>query len=655
MSLKDYANKRSSLNGRSALRNSKATPSSRANSIIGYDGDTPIFSNGNSADDIKKFNDDALKAQKEFMDKNSKTNLNIVPDSRTIGNYMFENKAVITLNNSEMESIARVRDLWSINALPPMPDNVVDPPVMYKSDQIGESITSWQGNFPLVGRDYLQRVIARGQFLILVPLDIEPLFKTGGTANITTQEGLQVSSIMSNITDSVTNALKTVESRLSVTSYGLSAKVNSLKYNRACSALMKTALYGLGIDLGNNKYNSDALKEYLPDEIVDKIINMTETNTLLKELKSGQSSDGTSSTGADHGQGNATDYYEGSNKGENRVIGRVSYGNSPVVVQEGTINEIVKSNSIVNLLKYITNIDSSDSIIETMPFSIFYCNGPIERTFGASSSLGESSVAGLTTDARSKLIGGTAIGVLNSATNGSMDVEGFTKELAYHRSIKGVGGLVSNTYIPSVIKNAMLDFSFNVNIRDVAISSDRFSIARIFWTLCQLEPFVIQTNDPSSTLILPTSPMYCAAFSKGIMNLPRAAITSMSVKTNPEFQTTEGIPTEFDIQLTITPLMSVGTMPDFGKWYDYSADESRLIAAMYNPLSAFNIIATLCGQNTILTKFNEGFREFLIEGAAKNLWTNIMSTGHNISTTWTDWMARGDALRSTVKSTMRIL
>lgn len=666
---RDYANLKTSIQNRSR---SKSSPNTRLS--FG-----PIKDMGNELVDAGKgfvndvaeglgFRDTANSAAEKFSNKLLKgiTNLDPAVDARSTA---IESQIWLDIPKNTRSDIALIENLSMINALPPIPDNIVDPPVIWEKSLVKTDLDSWSSG--LIGKDYLQRVIARGQFLTLVPLDITPNLLGNTMENakkaIKTFNFYKGSGILSN------EILSNVNNRLNNASYGLVAKVNSSKYFRAVNAHMKAALLSLGIDINVESKNFasvqlSALKRYLPDEIVDRLIgNQSATiMSLAAQIQgSGDNADkvntnkNVSVDGKTNDADSLLDFVGGSTadslKGK---FGLSSFMNNSQSTASafGSITtaqapeDVVKKNNYTNLLKYILNIDEGDAENKRMPFSCFYCNGPIERGVTTSSSLGESEIARMTTDIGSKVFG-KAKDTVAQFVDGSP--EEYIKEMAYHRNIGSV--LVSNTYIPNVIKNSMIDFQYNVNIRDVAVSSDRYSIARLFWTLSQLWPFVIQTNEPGQALVVPSAPMYCSAFSKGVMNLPRAAITSMNIRTNPEFQTTEGIPTELDISITIQPLFTQSTMPNFDKFYDGTNNPEYIAASLFNPLSSFNVIATMCGQNTILTKFQAGLLSFFLGGTVSTFLTSVKNTGAVMSGAWADWWSSADIMSNEVFSRNRIL
>lgn len=588
-------------------------------------------------------------------------------DSASFGSVFSMKGKMDTLSANDvltrnLRDIALLRSLSAINGLPPVPDNVVDPPVEILVSDVQAPIDSWTSG--MVGRDYVKRVLSNGQFLVLVPIELQP--RNFGALGKDANDPNKASNIAGSI-------LSKVENRLDVTSYGFHTKVNSFKYWKAVQAHFKTALIALGIqNATDNKtdMNTRALfMQYMPDELVDKVLT-NNTNTMFATLAEGNSK----------AQGDAGDTNKSNVKLEGSTwIDRAKELGSSLVSDKGValeeynifdttkklditeLQHIATNASLANVLKWVTNVDlASDEVLQNMPFTIYYCNGPVERSLATSTELGESVVARMSTDLSGKagtsmlqhMLSGKAGQVASIIGVDSNGAEEYIKELAFHGGFGSM--IVANTWIPKVIKNSMLNQTYTVNIKETVASSDRFSKARVQWTLCQLIPYVTPTNEPGQPLIMPRTTMYCSASVKGVMNLPRAAITSMSVRTAPEFQTSEGIPTELDISLTIQPLYDLSAMPDFDKWYNGAAEPINLAASMYNPQSSFNLIATMCGQNTVLTKFNAGMFEFFIGGTLNSVVNSVRNTGNTVTALWRDFKSSGTGTRTQIMSTLRL-
>lgn len=577
-------------------------------------------------------------------------------DSASFGN-VFSSKGqmdTISVNSvldRNLREIALTSSLSAINGLPPVPDNIVDPPVEILATDIQAPLTSWDSG--MVGRDYVKRVLSNGQFLVLVPIELQP-------RNFGALGDGEESSKLSNIAGGI---LSEVEGRLDVTSYGFHSKVNSFKYWKAVQAHFKTALIALGIQNATDNQTDAVTKamfaQYMPDEVVDRVL-MNNKNTIFDRLAKGSGNGAEGDTNA-YGKSNGmiNDAKEAFDMYKTGSFGKAVIGNETGTLSASDMELIATNSALANVLKWVTNIDVTDGALQNMPFTIYYCNGPVERSSATSTELGESVVARMSTDLSGKFATAT-IGALLSKTElpaaigvDSGSAEEYIKELAYHG---GFGTMVvANTWIPKVIKNSLLNQSYTVNIKEAVASSDRFSKARIQWTLCQLLPYVIPTNEPGQPLLMPRTTMYCSASVKGVMNLPRAAITSMSIRTSPELQTTEGIPTELDISLTIQPLYDLSAMPDFDKWYNGANEPINLAASMYNPQSSFNLIATMCGQNTTLTKFNAGMLEFFINGTINSVVGSVKNTGNTMSTLWRDFKSSSVGTRNSIMSTLRLL
>lgn len=577
-------------------------------------------------------------------------------DSASFGNVFSSKGQMDTISSNDvlvrnLREIALTSSLSAINGLPPIPDNIVDPPVEILATDIQAPLTSWDSG--MVGRDYVKRVLSNGQFLVLVPIELQP--RNFGALG----DGEQADRL-SNIAGGI---LSEVEGRLDVTSYGFHSKVNSFKYWKAVQAHFKTALIALGIQNATDNQTDAVTKamfaQYMPDEVVDRVL-MNNKNTIFDRLAKGSGNGAEGDTNA-YGKSNGmiNDAKEAFDMYKTGSFGKAVIGNETGTLSASDMELIATNSALANVLKWVTNIDVADGALQNMPFTIYYCNGPVERSSATSTELGESVVARMSTDLSGKFATAT-IGALLSKTElpaaigvDSGNAEEYIKELAYHG---GFGTMVvANTWIPKVIKNSLLNQSYTVNIKEAVASSDRFSKARIQWTLCQLLPYVIPTNEPGQPLLMPRTTMYCSASVKGVMNLPRAAITSMSIRTSPELQTTEGIPTELDISLTIQPLYDLSAMPDFDKWYNGANEPINLAASMYNPQSSFNLIATMCGQNTTLTKFNAGMLEFFINGTINSVVGSVKNTGNTMSTLWRDFKSSGVGTRNSIMSTLRLL
>ena len=572
-----------------------------------------------------------------------------------------------------------------IIGLPYMADNVVDPPPMWNASELSGELNSWESG--RCGKDFTKRVLERGQYLVLMPIELRP--------NITDTVALGLAgatgSITSNIVSGLITKVDSIEQRLNVTSYGFTAKIAAKRYWRSVQAHAKAIMYSLGIDeFGGDFWKRDNtdkknyLKMYMPDYLVDNVYATTDMEMTLNNLGEGADASKsemeeyeeiakTASSSAEGGgtaiagklNGLASDLTSNitqavQSTGVANLFGLGKYDDAsnsldstgPDVVESGAaVTSMYTGSMMAKLIHYIMNIDTEDHRIQTMPYTVFYCNGPIDRTYSWSietgpSKLGEHAILG-TKRAVKKGMGKLFSGFMSNMTGGAgegstqaeveagkegvamineaMDpMQDMMNEWAYHNSGKTMGSfLINNLYVPKVQNGGSSQFAYTVPIRDMALSSDRYSLARLHFTMALLIPYVYQTTYPRQALIIPSSALYCSAFSKGVINCPRAVISSMSVKTDNAFQTTFGVPTELDITLTIEPLYTMGITPDFNKYWAVQNHPYYFLGAMWNPMSSINMLATMCGQNTVFSRMPVGLFEFFIKGNISKFYDSI--------------------------------
>ena len=269
-----------------------------------------------------------------------------------------------------------------------------------------------------------------------------------------------------------------------------------------------------------------------------------------------------------------------------------------------------------------------------------------------SSNLSESVVARETTDLVKKGLTAIASAAGASVANGASDVDGYLNELAYHKvfGTNKAAFALSNTSIPKVISGTATDFSYVVKITEQAIGSDPVSLLRVQELYCKVVPLITPISDGARNTVVPRSPLYVSAFVKGVMNVPRGAITSINVSTNPSFQTSEGIPTVMDIELTIQPLMAISVIPDMGRFFARS-DDAAIVASMYNPMSAFNVLSTMCGYNTVLSKFPHSLFNYFVSGNVTSFFNSLKGTSNYIHSVTNDFIASRNMLLGTSMST----
>lgn len=572
-----------------------------------------------------------------------------------------------------------------IIGLPYMADNVVDPPPMWNASELSGELNSWESG--RCGKDFTKRVLERGQYLVLMPIELRPNIIDTVALGLAGATG----SITSNIVSGLITKVDSIEQRLNVTSYGFTAKIAAKRYWRSVQAHAKAIMYALGIDeFGGDFWKRDNtdkknyLKMYMPDYLVDNVYATTDMEMTLNNLGEGADASKsemeeyeeiakTASSSAEGGgtaiagklnglasdlTSNITQAVQSTGVANLFGLGKYDdasnslYSTRPNVVESGAaVTSMYTGSMMAKLIHYIMNIDTEDKRIQTMPYTVFYCNGPIDRTYSWSietgpSKLGEHAILGTKRAVKKgmgKLFSGAIAAVTGGAGEGSTQAEveagkegvamineamdpmqDMMNEWAYHNSGKTMGSfLINNLYVPKVQNGGSSQFAYTVPIRDMALSSDRYSLARLHFTMALLIPYVYQTTYPRQALIIPSSALYCSAFSKGVINCPRAVISSMSVKTDNAFQTTFGVPTELDITLTIEPLYTMGITPDFNKYWAVQNHPYYFLGAMWNPMSSINMLATMCGQNTVFSRMPVGLFEFFIKGNISKFYSSI--------------------------------
>ena len=562
---------------------------------------------------------------------------------RTIGRADVKNGGSI---NADRTYIAKFDSLSFINCYPPPANSLVDPPPILSENDINTPLQQFED---ILGRDYVERVLMKGQYLVLVPLELVPSFAKMAKDKVSPLVKL----------DNIMN-------RLDLSSYGYSTNVNIRKYNRAVTALMQSALLALGFDLSSTgSINAEFDKNFFPEHIVQKMYKsssgyMDPFDGILgnmPDVQNKNAQNGISAESNESGADVASNFLANLEKSEAKMKGNLESASDMLgAVANSTYS--LNSSAAMNIIKFITNIDSSDAVNASLPWSIYYINGTVSRSFTTNSNIDESLISKSITDIGAKMAQGITENTKSgNAASNILNQGGITpemlKEAAYHDMslVGGVSGfLVENTYIPSVIRSTMLNVSYNIPLKQVCAGSDPYSLFRPLYVLAQLLPYVIPTNAVGSAMMVPEAPMYCAAFVKGVMNLPKAAITQMSINTNTAYQTSEGIPLELDINLTITPLQTMSTMPNFDGIFNGNMDKSRVIAQMFNPLSPFNIIATLAGQNTVLSKFPYGLFRYFVYGTVSRFFTALGGAPQYISDGISDFYASSLTQKSRILS-----
>ncbi|MGL5719082.1 MAG: hypothetical protein ACRCX2_39140 [Paraclostridium sp.] len=533
--------------------------------------------------------------------------------------------------------IITLSNLHLVSGLPAMGDNIVDPPPFLNtvngtdSGRLGSNrALSDAFSTGLVGMDYIDRNIIGGQFLILVPLELKP-----GLLGQLTAEGFK------------TNQLQTIAGRLGVANYGLDASIATRRYWRTYSMLLKAAAISLGLDDDMKIYSlmknsgMSSLSSLLPDHIYESIVSEGSSNRFMIIDNNDDSIK----------KSEKMDTVSGIKQTASNVVSKITSGQlTELQTQKSAedvadnklavdVNAVLNSTGYINLLKYSCNLDP-EVANQRLPLISFFVNGTIERSYSASSELNESNVAKNTVDSIRK---GLQAGAESKDANVG-ELTDYITELSFHDALpKGASFLLSNTAIPKVISGSSTDFSYTVKISEKAVGSDPASLLRVMDLYCKIVPFVTPVSDGKLNTVVPQAPLYCSAFIKGVMNVPKGVITSVSIQTNPQFQTSEGIPTEMDLSITIQPLLSASVIPNMGRFWS-SADETSIAASMFNPMSSFNVLATMCGYNSVLSKFPFSMFEYFIRGNVSKFIGAIKGTQTFVTTSASDFIATKSAM-----------
>ena len=628
-------------------------------------------------------------------------------------------------SKSVSQSIVKVDTVTSINGLPPIPDNIVDPPAFYETTAFEKgrvTMQSWDTTInksgPFIGRDYFDRVMARGSMLFLLPLELStPLSKLAASAIV--GEGSGESAYV-----------------LGAANYGYEVKFQTRRYTESVLMHFFMAAGAMGLDLTDAKIMARA-KACLPSNIYKTItantVGETEFETLLgNTVSSGLSAAVSKLSRLDisgalstlfksddkSGSSDASVSQEAAaNKSEFDLLQKkitdlekeqsecIKVGNTEMTTSLGTqinnlktqqaklsqtttstttaqnapsdpakeaiaaINELYSPASVDKLSTTISNVLGSTLVnVETsekqvlmhyvggfnqslmsqfglelknaLNFTVFNLNGAPSRNMSFSNETGDSNIAKLTNrvsvsklldtvkdtaDSASnyiqKLAGdGILGGTLTSALEG-IDTKGIIDDIYLHNAstgkeyLIGLMGEYDRMLMPRVYNSSSFSPSYHCDIREVCISTDKYSLLRIFWTIAHLMPYAVpmQSNGMAvfgnSPSITPKAPMYAMAYVKGVMNLPRCIISNLSLEFDPKFQTIEGVPTEVNIGLDLTSFISLATTPVLGSLWTasfssegYSDKNWTVITQMFNPTSSINIIATMCGFNTVFTQ-----------------------------------------------------
>ena len=600
-----------------------------------------------------------------------------------IGNY-FSNRRNPAASNPKEEVTASVENskillehLQIINGLPPMYDNIVDPPLETDTDDYQYNLTtlfdSGSGNSKhgvAVGRAYIKNVLASGNYLTLVPLELQASasdfsqsFADQSAGGMAYNLGKRaVSSLVGN--DDINQVLnRSVWQRFSqsldIGSFGYTSKIAGKRYWRHVAANMKSVLYALGVDMSEEGgiLKNESVKSSMPEWIIQNLSSNTfynrwkiaidgidtkepspedflstekakEYRTYMSNAEKLRKVESKYTVGASfnnedkeivrqstNSQVASSDEWEA--KADAILAGTDYNKRVQEHIEQATRYSFYSQSSIDQLKSWVLAASKgADTIEQNLPFVSFYVNGVIEKNMSATQSIGESELGAIiagrflkdmaksgsnTTSSIQRVIGG--IGEYTDA---------ISKEIGYSGGANALGYFLEG-YVPRINKGVEGDISYSINIRALSDGSDPISIAaHCMYTLSLLMPFYIEpVNKSFKVTYVPKAPLMCSAFCKGVFNIPRGCITSIDIKTDPVFQTTESVSTDLEIGLTLVPFVSKGFTADFGSTFNASSDASHLITALFNPFSSFNVLVTLCGMNTTMTKINENIFKYL--------------------------------------------
>jgi len=139
---------------------------------------------------------------------------------------------IMKIDTSKMANVIGREQLLQSVGLPPISDNVVDPPPVWDRSEINGGQETW-GSGNLVGQEYVERVLMRGQFLVLIPLEFKPKFARSllNAAHIGTNERSSgYASVFEGFATRFETFLDRIDTRLNVAAYGYDSKINHYRY-----------------------------------------------------------------------------------------------------------------------------------------------------------------------------------------------------------------------------------------------------------------------------------------------------------------------------------------------------------------------------------------------------------------------------------------
>lgn len=512
--------------------------------------------------------------------------------------------------NANFDSLIRHDVLNQVGGLPIRFDVLADPPPVVEvssmdidnslKDDIGDDITWGTG---VVGEYYMKSVLTQGQLIVLSPLEFSPNIMDFGVGD---SEGIPIT------------ALDKIESRLAISDYGMKMQSAATSYKSALEINLKAAMLMLGLD---TEKKDDELYKYMNPHIYESIAGNGKFK--IQTTPEDQNTD--------------TKY--------NDI--------TPVNTSKDDGASGLKT-STDNFLKLATNADPDS--LAGFRFVPFYVNGNISISEGIQNNVAESEVAKFFSTAIAKnaaasggskitsMLSGAGTGKKVNLAGALTDVATAAEnpvfqELLFQRRIgSGMQGYFSNPLLPSVVQSSSFSQSYSFQIRCIASGGDTFSIfAEPIATMCRLIPFVAPIANRSFNSVLPTAPLFISAYAKGVMNINRGMVTSMNYKWNPQYINEDGLPTEIDFDIEIVPMLAGFTAPDTTGIFSSSMTDTALVANWLNPLSSLNKLATIVGQNLVLTKAPFGLLTYFIDGKVDSFFSSVKNSSEILASKWNDF------------------
>lgn len=223
-----------------------------------------------------------------------------------------------------------------------------------------------------------------------------------------------------------------------------------------------------------------------------------------------------------------------------------------------------------------------------------YVDGFIENTESTTSNIGESEIYGAWKQA-------------GEATNGNAG--GIVKEWAQHSGTLENSTMLWNPVVPKVFKDFGIERVHNYKQKLISIGSDPLSILLyVLRVLCMYYPF-IRPRAASNSLNTYRAPFYVQAYSKGMLNVKFGIIQSVEISRDPQFVTSQGIPTQLELNISLCSLSTMEVLPDMSGAWNMIIGDNSYGNFIGKEGAAINYLATICGLNTYNINFMGRFKK----------------------------------------------